>query len=781
MFKSILSIIYRNFFRNLYYSLITLSSLVVGISTAVLIFVWVGYELSYDKQDTDASRVFMVMINELRDGEIQTQDETYVPLAELFTNDVSEVEAMTRIDNTEEQLTLKETSVSKYGAYVDSTFFKVFKTTIKEGLTTAPLSGKHSIAVSDQLAQLLFPNTNAVGKFISLGVKGEFKVTAVFESYPENNSLNYIHFVLPFNAIPRQSDEWQDYYVKLNKAQSKTAVEKKVDAKFKEFFKNDQTTSLLFCLTDWRLHWNFENGKISGGRITYVIIFTITGIFILLMACVNYMNIATARATKRAKEIGVRKMTGASQKTLITQFLSESLIFSFLATFISVLLVYLLMPSVRELTGLPLQFSITNPVIAFGLTLMALFSGLVAGSYPAFMLSSFKPASVLKGNLNSALTGAGLRGTLVVFQFVLSNVMIFGAMIMWRQTEFLLKKDVGYDKHNVINVWLPSDSGLPLDPFKDEISNHSSVEAVAYGGASPMEVNGYAEVKWSGMPSDPVYLYGVSADFDMVQTLGLKIIQGRNFSKDFISDSSGFIITKRAAAILGFANPIGQRITYTMFGDREGEIIGVIDDFNNDDIHLPIAPVLFCIGKPGNPGEINNMFIRYREGQQDAALKNLKKVFSKYQLGLPLNYSFLDTDYVTQLNREVFLGKLSISITIIAIAISCLGLLGLTLFNVERRTKEIGIRKVLGASISQMMSLLFKEFLKPVFISFLIAFPIAYYFMNQYLEGFAYRISINVFSFLLAAIAMIFMIILIVSYQSYKAANKNPVDALKID
>ena len=294
-----------------------------------------------------------------------------------------------------------------------------------------------------------------------------------------------------------------------------------------------------------------------------------------------------------------------------------------------------------------------------------------------------------------------------------------------------------------------------------------------------MEVNGYAEVKWQGMSAGThTYLYGATADFDMVPMLGMKIIQGRNFSREFISDSSNFIINKSAADVLGFENPIGQRVTYTMYGEQQGEIIGVIDDFNNDDIHLPIAPVLFCIGRPKDLG---NMFVRYREGQLDAALENLKAVFRKHQPGVYLNYSFLDSDYETQLYHERFLARLSATFTIIAIIIACLGLFGLTMFTAERRTKEIGIRKVLGASVRQVVVMLCKEFLKPVWISFVIAFPIAYYFMQQYLEGFAFRISITAFSFLIVGGIMLTLVMLAVFHQSFKAAVKNPVEVLKTE
>jgi len=780
MLNSVLVLTFRNFLRNFNYSIITLGGLVVGISTALLIFLWVSYELSYDREDPDNNRVFVVMHNELFEGEIQTNEGTYAPLTDFLLTEVPEVEAMTRVNNAREQLNYQDRSLSKEGIYADTGFFKVFKPKVIAGDAVHPLPDNYSIALSQEVANLLFKDIDAVGKFISIGGQREFKVTSVYSNYPDNSSNDYVNYILPFHAKHHEPDEWQDYYIKLYQAETKTTVEQRIDAELKEFFGNENTKSYLFCLTDWRLHWNFKNGKPSGGRIVYVIIFSITAVFILLMACVNYMNLATARATKRAREIGVRKMTGATQHVLIRQFLGESMMLSCLATAVSVLVVFLMLPLFRELMGLPLQFTLTDPLLLLGLLGITLFTGLIAGSYPAFMLSAFKPASILKGNIYSSLTGARLRSGLVVFQFVLSIVMIFGALIMWQQTNFLLKKDVGYDKHNVINVWInASVLNIPLQAFREEIANHPSVVSASYGGASPMEVNGYAEVKWAGMTlGTHTYLYGATTDFDMVPVLRMKIVQGRNFSRDLISDSSNFIINKRAAEVMGFENPIGQRVTYTMFGEQQGEIIGVIEDFNNDDIHLPIAPVLFCIGSPKYLG---NLFVRYHDGQLDAALENLKKVFNKYQPGIFLNYSFLDSDYEMQLYREKFLGRLSAAFTVIAIIIACLGLFGLTMFNAERRTKEIGIRKVLGATVRQVVVLLCREFLKPVLISFVIAFPLAYYFMQQYLEDFAFRVSITVFSFLIVGGAMFLLVMLAVFHQAFKAAVKNPVEALKTE
>jgi putative ABC transport system permease protein len=448
-----------------------------------------------------------------------------------------------------------------------------------------------------------------------------------------------------------------------------------------------------------------------------------------------------------------------------------------IATFISLLAAYLLLPFFNQLINVKLTIPLADPVLLTGLFSIGLLTGLLAGSYPAFLLSSLKPAAVLKSNSSAALTGPGLRKGLATFQFTLSIILIFSAIVMRQQTDYLLKKDLGYDKNNVINIWLPPD--LPLQSFKAEILAHSSVLSAGLGGASPMEVNGYAPVRRTGnSDGDQLLLNGVSGDHDLLPTLKLEFVQGRNFSPGLTSDSSSFIITQKAAALLGFSDPIGQTITYTMFGEQEGKIIGVIKDFHNEDIHAPIDPVIFTFG---TKKDLHNLFVRYADGHLDEVLAHITAVFHKFQPGIPLPYSFLDKDFENQFYREKLLGNLSVWFTVIALIIAGLGLFGLTMFNTQRRIKEIGVRKVLGASVTQVLILLYLDFFRPVVVSFLLAFPLAYYLMEQFLQGYAFRISIPALTFILVGAAMIAFVLLTVSYQSFQAATKNPVDSLKVE
>lgn len=775
MLHSILKQIIRGFFRNLSYSLTTMLGLVVGLTAAILVFIWVKFELGYDRYHADNERVYTIMFNESIDGYIETGDETPAKLTDFLSSKVADIEAVTRFDNTRALLGAGTTSVQKTGAYADAEYFQVFLPQIISGNITQPMPGNHSIAISETLADLLF-NGDAIGKIVTVDLKTEFKVSAVFGDFPTNSSLKDYQFILPFHAKVRAEDEWQNYFVKLTSTAAKEKVEREIDRELKT--QETEQTSLLFPLTDWRLHWSFENGEVSGGRIVFIVIFSITAIFILLMACVNYVNIATARAVKRSREVGVRKMTGASQGILMRQFLMETLITTFAATAISLLCAALVLPVFNEFTGTPLEFNLYDPTLLTGLLCISAVAGLLAGTYPAFLLASLKPALVLKGHAHSALTGSTLRKALVTFQFTLSIVLIFSAVVLRQQTNFLLEKELGYDKKNVINVWLDRSKGLPLEQLRSEIISHSAIVSAGFGGASPMEINGSAEARIPGHANDKqVLLNGASADYDLLATLKFDFVDGRNFSRD-VNDSTNFIITQKAADVLGLKNPVGQTITYNMFGDQRGIIVGVINDFQNDDIHIEANPVIFTFG----PDEyLFNLFIRYDEGKLNEAVAHVKNVFNKFQPGVPVDYSFLDNDFENQFYMEKMLGNISVWFTVVAVVIACLGLFGLTMFNTERRTKEIGIRKVLGATVSQVVTLLLRDFVKPVIISFVIAFPPAYYLMEKFLQGYVTRINIPVLTFILVAMVMIVLVVLTISYQSLKAAIKNPVESLKVE
>jgi putative ABC transport system permease protein len=776
MLASIITFIFRSFSRNLSYFFITMISLTVGITAAILMFVWVNYEIGYNSSLPDRERVFALLTNDRVEGSIITQEGTNVPLMDFLTHELPEIESVTRIDNSRGVLANGKKSVQKRGVYADSTFFKVHSTSLLVGNAAKPLPDRHSIAISKQLSDLLFVADDALGKTIIIDQKNEYTVTAIYNPFPDNSSFSYIEFILPYRES--SDNEWVNYDLKLVDPTRKEQVEKKIDKKFAQLSGGSSINVFLFPVKDWRLHWNFENGKVSGGRIEYVIIFSITGIFILIMACINYVNISTARATRRTREIGVRKMTGATQHVLMRQFMTESMLVTSMASLISLMLAYMLLPYFNQLILVKLSISFADPMLWIGLLSISVLTAVMAGGYPAFLLSSFKPAVVLRGNLYSGLSGAGLRKALVVFQLALSVIIIFCSFTMWQQTDYLLNKDVGYDKHRIVNIWLDGVQRNSLDNLRSSLLTHTSIEAAAFSGASPMEINGYAECNRVASPrSSPLLFYGANIDANVLGTLNFKITQGRNFSEELASDSSNFIITQKAADLLGFDNPIGERISYTMFGPQQGEIIGVIKDFQNDDIHTAEKPVVFVFGTQ----YVGNLLVRYQEGKLEESVSHIRAVFEKFQPGIPINYSFLDTDFEDQLSREKQLGNMSVWFTMIAITIACLGLFGLVMFTTQRRTKEIGIRKVLGATVRQVVVMLCGEFVSPVLYSLGLAFPIAYFLMLKFLQGYPSHIAISINSFVFVGTTIVMLVLITMSYQSLKAARQNPTESLKLE
>jgi putative ABC transport system permease protein len=691
-------------------------------------------------------------------------------------SNVPEIESVTRIDRTRAYLAYKNKSVEKFGVCADKDYFDVFNAKVLSGNPSKLFPDNNSIVVSDEMARLLFGNEDAVGKVVSLNLKMEYKVTGVFAAFPSNSSISYVQYVIPFHARRRDPEELQAICVKLNGAASRHAVEKKIDLKLREILEDD-ASSILFCFTDWRLHWSFENGKESGGRIVYIVIFSLTALFILTMACVNYINLSTARSAVRGREIAIRKMTGATRPALIWQFICETLAITCIATSISLMLAYILLPEFSQLMEARLTFSIVDSTFLIGLLAIMLFTGLLAGSYPAFLLSSFKPAVVLKGTLYPFIAGAGLRKALAIFQFALSAILIFCTVTVQQQINFLLKKDLGFDKNNVLIVDIDPRFGIPLYTFKSELMRSPVVLSAGISDSSPIEINGAAEVQLSDRSNAQALTFnGASCDEDYLPTIGLKFLHGRNFSSTIPPDSVNFIITQKGAELLGYEDPIGQVIKFDLYHEQEGKIIGVIQDFHNEDIHVPANPVIFSYRREEHSARI---FVRYQEGKLDDALEHSKAVFDKFQPAVPMQYGFLDRDFENQFYYERVLRRFTICFTVIGIVINCLGLLGLSIFNTQRRIKEIAVRKILGATMNQIMMLLYRDFAKPVTIAFLVAFPIAYYLMSTFLEAYPFRIKISFFDFLTVVAIMIGVVTLTVSLQSFRAAAKNPVDSLR--
>ena len=779
MFKSSL----QSLLRNPFLSTIPFMGMVVGLTTAILTFIWVSYEFTYNRYHEENSNVFAILLNEQGDGEIITGDEVPLPY-EYLIKEVPEIQSATRIDNTYLKLSIDDNSqIEKTGVFADSTFFDVHATEFISSQSENPLQDLNAIAISESAAKSLFKTNDIIGKSILINKNKEFIISALFKDYPTNSDLKHINFVIPFNAKPRDAEDiWHNIHVKLYPESNLQKAEALFNAKLKEVLGEEAPVStLLFNMEDWRLRWNFENGKQTGGKITYVIVFMISGVLILFMSCINYMNISIAKATKKAKEIGVRKISGATQKQLAVHFMFRNILFIISATLFSLLLAYAIIPQVRELTNTPISLDFTNPLVWFGLISIVIVTSFLAGAYPAFILSSLKPVNVLKNNLFTISGGAKLRKYLLSFQLALSVFLMFGSFTVWKQIDFLLNKDVGYKRSNIINVWHGGDSQDRYQKLKNELESHSSIESVAFGGASPLENKGWIEVNKVDLPlASPLTFYMANIDTDFIKTLELKITSGRNFSRELSSDSANFIINKKAADVLGFENPIGQRVKCFSYDEElgEGEIIGVVSDFQHDDIHKPINPVILSLGKSEY---LANVFVAYKPEQLNTALTKLKNTYTKLFPDKSLNYSFLDADFNNQFYAEKVLKKIAISYTCIALVIACLGILNLTLFNVQKLTKEIGIRKIHGASVFQLFKLINNDFAFPVCMALAVGLPAAYFMMVRFLINYPSRINIHPYYFVITTVSVIAIVFLVSSYYAYKSARKNPIDSLRID
>ncbi|MBD0260033.1 MAG: ABC transporter permease, partial [Cytophagales bacterium] len=638
-----------------------------------------------------------------------------------------------------------------------------------------------SIAISDSLAFKYFGGIGqSLGKTIRVDNKDNFTVSAVFRTIPDNSSERF-DFVLPFEVIYKADEGLRDWhnsslltFVELKENASMAAV----DAKLLNFIKphDPETRSSLYLqpLADLHLYDPVRGGKHAGGRISYVRLFGAVAAFILLIACINFMNLATARSVQRAREVGVRKSVGASRGSLIAQFLSESVGLSVLAAAVALLLVRLLLPWFNGITDKQLAVPIASPGFWGLLGGITLLTGLVAGSYPAFLLSSFRPVQVLKGTLRVGSGSARLRQGLVVFQFVLSTLMIVATVVVYRQVQHIRSKDIGLQRENLVS--LPAGPGIAghYEPYRTRLLTQAGIVGVTRSNYRPLGVyNTTGDVAWDGKAPEQLISFQIlKVDHEYAAVTGLTLLKGRDFSRKFATDSLRFIVNEEAARLMGMQHPVGQRLK---LWDREGSIIGVVKNFHSRSVHSAQPPLIMTLV----PEECGVVMVRTQAGKTAEALAALETMHRQYAPEDVFEYRFMDEEFERIYRDDVMVGKLANGFAFVAVFISCLGLFGLAAFTAEKRTKEIGIRKVLGASVAGIVALLSREFLRPVLLAILIASPVAWYLMGQWLDNFDYKIDINWQVFALAGGMALLVALLTVSFQSIRAALANPVKSLR--
>jgi ABC-type antimicrobial peptide transport system permease subunit len=564
----------------------------------------------------------------------------------------------------------------------------------------------------------------------------------------------------------------------------KEADPKKVEANIKDFIyrykAKDESSATELALQPYSeryLHSSFKNGQIDGGRIEYVRLFTIVAIFILLIACINFMNLATARSTKRAKEVGLRKVIGAVRAALIGQFIGEAMLLTFFAVILGVILAWFVLPAFNGLTGKQLALPLAKPFFWLSLLGMLTITGFIAGSYPALFLSSLNPIRVLKGNLKFSWRATFFRQGLVVFQFALSIILIVGMIVIYRQMNYIQTKNIGYNRENLLYIPIEGEWVKNYALFKEQAGKIPGILNISKMRNSPTVIEHHTgSIEWAGKdPNLMVSFADAVVGYDFVETLNLQLKEGRDFSREFGMDSASFILNETAVSKVGYKNPVGQTISW---GNRKGKIIGILKDFHFNSLHQAIDPLIIRLDENWTWGTI---LVRIQGAKTREALSGLEKLCKNFNPKFPFTYQFSDQEYARLYKSEQVVSKLANIFAFLAIFISCLGLFGLATFTAAQRTKEIGVRKVLGASVSDIVGMLSTNFLKPVTIAILIAFPIAWYSMNIWLDHFAYKIKIEWWVFGIAALATICIALLTVSYQSIKASLANPVRSLRTE
>lgn len=785
MFINAYKIAWRNMVRNKAFSAINILGLALGMAASLFIFLWVRDEWSIGKQYANSSFLYRIMEREFTSGKVVADEDTPGLLAEELKKQFPEVVYAAGVTWQEGHiLTAGDKMIRQVGRYAGADWFAMYSIPLLAGTPATALSSPSGIAISRKLAETYFNSAqNALGKSIRFDNAVDYQVTAVFENLPANATERY-DFLLPWSVFLNRepwAKEWTNGGPGTRIQLSPDADRKQFEAKLEWFLKGRNTdfNSTFYIQlflqpeTEAYLHGSFKEGYRVGGRIVYVRLLTIVAIFLLLIAGINFTNLATARSVKRAREVGVRKVVGAGRLSLIWQFMGEALLLAAIALIIAIVIVVAVLPAFNQLTGKQLTLPLAQPsawVLLLGLLII---TGILAGSYPAFFLSSLNPARVLKGTLRFRTGAQFFRRGLVVFQFVMSMLLITGTLIVYRQLNYIETKDIGYDRKNLITI--PGQGiAKQYEAFRNELLGLPGIQAVTHAALNPLGNGNTTEsVSWPGKdPNDIISFNQTGVWYDFAKVLKVNILQGRDFSPAF-ADSNNYLVNQMAAARMGYKDPVGQPLT---FWRKPGKIIGVIEDFHFNSLHEPITPMIIRLD-PRN--SFDNILVRLEPGKSKEALAGIETVYRAMNPDYPFTYSFVDEGYQRQYKSETIVGILATIFTFLAILIACLGLFGLAAFTAEQRTKEIGVRKVLGASVANIVTLLSKDFLKLVLIAIIMATPVAWWVMHQWLQEFAYRVHISWWVFVLAGLLAIAIAIITISFQSIKAALMSPAKSLK--
>lgn len=785
MLRNYIKIAFRNLVRNKAFSGINILGLAIGMASALLIMLWIQHEYSFDGFHDNKDRIYEVWNRGSFNGKTQSWNTTPKVLASALQADNPEIEAVSRVNwSTQRLFKVGEKSISSSGNIVDSTFLQVFSFPLVKGNVQTALMDPAGIVITESFAKKLFGDADPMGKTITMDVKIPVVVKGIIKDIPKNTRFDF-EYLLPWARLRADGNDdnyWGnnsiETFVLLKKSASLASVNARIKDYRKKYDKDEPNGGFfLYPQSRWRLYSRFENGVETGGFIELVRLFGIIAAFILLIACINFMNLSTARSERRAREVGIRKVIGAYRFSLIGQFLGESMLISLIAGMLGLIIVQLALPAFNNLTEKHVSIPYGDYRFWLYLVLFVLFTGLLAGSYPAFFMSSFKPVAVLKGTFKKANALITPRKILVVLQFTFAIILIIATIVVRNQINYAKERKPGYNQNNLGYVFLTEDLAKNYDILKNELIQNGIASSVTKTSAPMTE--GWSNswgFTWEGKdPNDKTIIDRYCADDQVAKTVGLELVAGRDLDiKTYATDSFSVLINESAVKLMGFKDPIGRMIKD---GDRDWKVVGVFKDFVLRSPYRNIEPMVI---EGAGAWFFNCLHIRLNPAKStEANLQAAEKVFKKYNSDYPFDYKFIDEQYAAKFKAEQRAGTLAGLFAGLTIFISCLGLFGLAAYMAENRIKEIGVRKVLGATVSDITTLLSKDFLKLVAVSFVIASPLAYWAVHTWLKEYPYRTNIPLTAFLLAGLLSLLIALITVSSQAIRAAMANPVKSLR--
>jgi putative ABC transport system permease protein len=784
MLQTYVKIAWRNLWRNKTFSATNLLGLSIGMTCTMLILLWVKDELGWDKFHPNHKEVYHVMVNRNFNGEITTDVSSPFPLAAALKQSFPEIKSSS-LDNigSEQVLKYNETILKQRGYTVHGDYFNVFRWQFVKGSAATALRNPDNIVLTESVAKSLFGNEEPMGKVVKMNNLDVKTVSGVVKDPPGNSTVQF-SFLMPFNTsednIREASNDWvnsfTECFVELSPGTDVAALNKKISDL--AFARNGTTRFEYFLhpMDKWRLYSDFRNGINTGGMISYVRLFTIIAIIILLIACVNFMNLSTAKSEKRAKEVGIRKTLGSAKRQLILQFYSESLIISLLSFLMAILAVLLLLPFFNTLVEKQLQFPLTDTGFWAMAVVMILLTGFIAGSYPALYLSSFNPIKVLKGTFLPGPRAAVPRKVLVVLQFGVSVLLISSTILIYQQVQHVKNRDLGYNTNNLLSIPSSADANRNADVIKNELLQANLVSSVTRTFSPITEIWNFTPAPdYKGKPQDATMIMAATrADAGFVATIGARLLQGRDFTIAPV-DSSALLLNKTAVDIMQLKDPIGMELRY---GNRDYTVVGVTEDVVMTSPYAPVLPMMIFPDRRGG----NYFVMRLKEGvSPQEALPKIEALFKKHNPEYPFEYHFVDQEFNRKFVTEDMIAGLSKIFAGLAIFICCLGLSGLASFTIERRFKEIGIRKVLGASVQQLLFLISREFLLLVLLAAVISIPVTWWLLHNWLQNYEYRIDISIWLFLGSCATVLLLTMLIVWLNAARAAMASPSKSLRTE